>query len=84
MTPTAEQRRLGREKRRDVLSGVRETSDETAPKGIWPSEIPTLRDFVRARAMHMRTSPRAATTFGAVLGVVGDDGHRRTARASSA
>ena len=70
MTPTAEQRRLGREKRRDVLSGVRETSDETAPKGIWPSEIPTLRDFVRARAMHMRTSPRAATTFGAVLGVV--------------
>lgn len=68
MTATAEQRRLGREKRRAVVTGARQTSDENALRSGWRSELSDLGDFVRARVM--QTSPRAAATLGAVVGVV--------------
>jgi hypothetical protein len=68
MTTPAEQRRLGREKRREVVTGVRQTSHATAPGRAWRSEIANLADSVRRRAV--QASPPAAATFGAVVGVV--------------
>jgi hypothetical protein len=68
MTAPAEQRRLGREKRRDAVNGVRQTSHAPAPARAWRSEIANVADYVRGRAI--QASPPRAATFGAVVGMV--------------
>jgi hypothetical protein len=68
ITAAAEQRRLGRENRRDVRAGATQTSYESPPVDGTRNEITDLGQTVRE---HLRqTSPRAAVTLGAVVGVV--------------
>jgi hypothetical protein len=67
MTASAEQRRLGRQKRREFVAGAPQTSEATVPRRAWRDEVAIIRDLVRGRAM--RPSPPAAVTFGAVVGV---------------
>jgi hypothetical protein len=63
MAAAAEERRLGREARRDVANGGRQTTDEDGSR----SELAELGHSMRARVM--QTSPSAAATIGAAVGL---------------
>jgi hypothetical protein len=66
MTAAAEQRRLGRDKRRAVATGAWQAPGQSALRNGWRSELANLVDSVRV----MQTSPRAAATLGALAGAV--------------
>jgi hypothetical protein len=68
LTTAAEQRRLGREKRRDVVAGAQQTPEENPRRPDPRRELAELRNSVQERVQ--LTPSRAAVLVGAAAGVV--------------